>query len=603
MEEALQDEGDGGLDRLVGYKRTDIDVAGETAALEALCEAARQGTLTCDQETRLARFRAGDALGGVPLATTDAEGGTDTDAAMVDRYEHMWKGLARSFACVFLLSARLSEWPPTLVDIEDAYRRVDHPQPDVPDLFVSYLVGQARAGYHFCVGRLLVDALECALERTLIDHASARWPGFADPFAGRAVPRTTGGHGGDDDPVTVVDYFVVAAAREDTTEVVLITVAEDGAARAVAGASLVDGTPRDQIAVSVPVGVAGLCGDVHAYARFLPSFLGAIAARFQYESQPATARPAVEPDTNGVLNLVHALQEMPSLFDVPRAIVRVLDDLDAAPQVWWEAKVMCAWIEPGQLALALSLAAGAQAVAAVDLSLPLSLADAAAAAYAGPLDAPGLCAEAAARVAVQIWRRVCASKADDEGRLPGAGRLVEAAVALGAVPSASERLVPELLCGRLVEPAIRAMGRARGLAPPARPPAARIDALDAAAIDAMGRASRLAADLDPTVGGVVAMAGTVEKLGGRLDAVEDLGTGHRLAQALTRMLWPSADHDERAAWARLYAADPESTPAPDDIALLSGLASRTRIKVNDHHRATAGALCGLLALAVHLPSF
>ncbi|AVK74804.1 hypothetical protein pqer_cds_382 [Pandoravirus quercus] len=601
MEEALQDEGDNDdLDGLVDYERVDIDVAGETAALEALCEAARQGSLTRDQEARLARFRAGDAIGGVPLATTDPAGGSDTDAEMIDRYEHMWKGLARSFTCAFVLSARLSEWPPTPVDIEDAYRDMDHPQPDVPDLFVSYLVGQARAGYHYCVGRLLVDALVCALERTLIDHVSARWPGFADPFAGRAVPRTTDGHGDGDKPSTVVaDHFMVAAARQDTTEVVLITVTEDGAARAVAGASLVDGTPRDEIAVSVPVDVTGLCGGVCAYARFLPFFLGAIAAHFQYESQPA-ARPAVGPDTNGVFNLVYALQEMPSLFDVPHNVVRVLDDLDAAPQVWWEAKVLCAWIEPGQLALALSLAAGAQAVAAVDFSLPPSLADIAAVAYAGPLDAPGLCAEAAARVAVQIWRRVCASKADDEGRLPGAARLVEAAAALDVVPNASERLVPELLCGRLIEPVISVMGRARGLGPLARPPDARTDALDVAAVEAMGRASRLAADVDPGLGGV--MAGAVEKLGGRLDAAKDLGTGHRLAQALTQTLWPSADHDERAAWARLYAADPDSAPAPDDIALLSGLASRMGIEVNGHHRATAGALCGLLALAVHLPS-
>ncbi|QBZ81586.1 hypothetical protein pclt_cds_1000 [Pandoravirus celtis] len=544
------------------------------------------------------------------------------------RYARMWSHLADSRACIAFLSSRVDAWPPTLADVEQAYRDLDdayrercrtHDGDDDNDnneeeeenaaqSLIAYLIDDARAGDPY-PGDMLADALGQALQRMAAGVMSQRWPQYRDPFAGRSVPRHAHGSGcvsstaeGD------LDYYVVVARRSDTVEAVLLAVIEGSGACAVAGASLLHEAPCDRIAASMPVDVAGLCPSVRPYAFLLPTFLGAIANVLHIAPQPAVDEDAMgsgEVIISGARHVADSLQPLPSLFDMPRSVIAALDEIDDRVYAWRQPDELGGlWIEPGQLALALSLAAGARAAGAVDPP-PSSLADRAAAVYDGPLDAPGLCADAAALIAARIWRRVCADAADDMGRLPGAERLVDVALALDVAPTDVERAVPELLCGRLIEPAVRAMVRARGLgivADVQTMDTSGHPALDPPVIEAMGVAARLAPEDDPTSNGVMVLADVIARQGGRVDVERDLSCSHRLAGALTRTLWPSASIDERAAWARLYAADPASHPDPPDVALLEALASRMGIQVGDHHRATAGALCGLLALAVHWPA-
>jgi hypothetical protein len=595
--------------------RVQLYVADEVNKLEALCQSARSGQLSPGDKSRLERLREGDAVGGVSLSSIDTANDSNTDESFVERYERLWSGIAESRECVALLSLVGGDWPPTPADVEHVYRATDHTGTGAPGLFVRYLVAQARDGLHLYVTRLLADALVCARERLPIDGRPQRWPGFVEPFKGREMPCAAA-----TDPTrAAVDYFITVADRCDTVEVILAATAPvdpaaaagatDGdrsfGAYAVAGLSLASGTSCDRIVASMPIDVERLCGEVRPLARFLPAFLGAIAAHYQGSPKPAEW-PLVASETDGVDHALVVLRDMPSFFDVPRHVADALLRVDPDERTWHEARLSCAWFDSGQLALAVSMAAGAKAAASLERTetcLP-SLAEMAAAAYEGPLDSPVLCAEAASIAAVCAWRRACADEADDWGRLPQAHRLVEAAVALGVIPTEAEESTPERLCGRLVEPAVLALMRARAVHAPAAPR----DWVERARwhqpiVNAMGRASRLPSDLDLDNGQMAVIAGAIQEYaGGDPDAYQDLETGREAAEILTKILWPRPTVGEYAAWTRLYAADPLSEPHPDDVVTLSRLASRMGINVLDSHRETAGALCGLLALAVHSSS-
>ncbi|AGO85404.1 hypothetical protein psal_cds_1145 [Pandoravirus salinus] len=598
-----------------------LNVEAEVAALRALCHLAREGTPRPEQEAELARLKAGDVIGDVRLGDVDPAHGHYVDVRMIERYERMWSHLAASEACTAHMSTVASGWPPTLADVEQAYRDLDgayrrryrggdHTGGEDPSqALIVYLVAEARAGY-WSPGDILVDALVRTLERsasTMI--ASRHWPHCPDPFGGRSVPRHVHGSACVLSDEIDVDYFVLVARRSDTAEAVLVAVPEAGRAHAIAAASLLHGSPHDRAAASMPVDAAGTCRCVRPCASMLPAFLGAVATVLRKPASALHPEDGIgERDVaiaDGARHVSFAVQAIPSLYDAPRGVIQALHEIDDGPYAWRQAEQLCGlWIEPGQLALALSLAAGARAATMVDPPAS-SLTDMAAAAYEGPLDAPGMCDEAKALVATRIWRRVCSTAADAMGRLPDGERLIDVALALGVAPTDAERAVPELLCGRLIEPAVRAMVRARGLgivtdvqtmdAPDRR-------VLDVPAVQAMGVAARLAPDDDPTSNGVMVLADVIARQGGRVDVGRDLASSHHLAEALTRTLWPSASPDERAAWARLYAADPTSRPDPTDVALMEALALRMGIALGDHHRATAGALCGLLALAVHWPA-
>ncbi|AJF97010.1 hypothetical protein TW95_gp0276 [Pandoravirus inopinatum] len=623
------DHDDGGLYEPIasGFVSAGLDVEAEAAALDALCYWTRENIIRPDQEVELARLKAGDVLGDVRLADADPAHGSATDTQLIERYRRMWRRLADSDACVAHMSTVASGWPPTLADVERAYRDLDaayrrrchgsnpagDSEDDTAQTLIAYLAAEARAGRPY-PGDILADAVVRTLERsssTLV--ASQRWPHYPDPFGGRSVPRHVHGPACVASGEVDADYFVLAVCRSETAEAVLMSVPEGGRARAIAGASLLHDVSHKRIAASMPVDVTGLCRCVRPYATMLPTFLGAVATVLH---RPAYGPPedGIEEDqdhdddddviADGAWHVSSAMQAMPSLYDAPRSVVQAVDEIDDRPYAWRQAEQLCGLlIEPGQLALALSLAAGARAATMVDPPAS-SLADMAAAAYDGPLDAPGMCAEAGALVAARIWRRICAGSADDTGRLPGGGRLVEVALALDLAPTDAERAVPELLCGRLIEPIVRATMRARGMGMvgDVQPTDASSHTLGALTVRGMAIAARLAPENDPMTSGAMVLADAIAQRGGCVDLDRDLSNSHRLAEVFTRTLWPSAGGDECDAWERLYAADHTSRPDPADVALLEALASRMGIPVDDHHQVTAGALCGLLALAVHWPS-
>ncbi|AVK76410.1 hypothetical protein pneo_cds_803 [Pandoravirus neocaledonia] len=599
--------------------RATLNVEAEAARLQSLCLWAREGLLTARQADELARLKAGDAIGGVRLAEADVDHGSDTDERLIQRYARMWKRLDDARACVAFLALALAAWPPTLVDVERVYRDIEAAHrrrysisgddPNAADTLIAYLAAEARAG-HPCPGDILADALGQAVLRAMTVGVamSKRWPHCPDPFGGRPVPRHVHGAGcvSSSSPASGdFDYFLLVARRSDTAEAVLLSVPDDGDARAIAGVSLLHEIPCDRKAPTMPLDPTGLCPCVRPYAAFLPAFLGSVASVLHI---PTTALDNGDDAqsyvlADGIWQLVSALQPMPSLFDAPRKVVDVIDAIDDSPYAWRQAEQLCGIrIEPGQLALALSLAVGERAAAAIDLPMA-SLADMAGSVYAGPLDTPAMCAEAMALVATHIWRRVCAGAADARGQLPNADRLVGVALALGIVPSDAERAVPEFLCGRLMEPVVQAMMRARGFGTVANVPMADASTctLGAYAAEAMGVAARLSPDDNP-VGDTIILAEVIQQRGGHIDTHEDLSSNYALACAFARTLWPSASAAERDAWTRLYGADPASRPDPADAALLIQLALRMGIRVDDHHRDTAAALCGLLALAVHWPT-
>lgn len=613
------DDGDMPDSAAPGPVRAHLDVKAEVAALDALCYWARERIIRPDQEDELERLKAGDVLGGVRLADADPAHGSDTDTRLIERYRRMWQRLADSKACIAHMSGVASAWPPTLADVERAYRDLDAAhrrlchrgdrtcdgEDDPAQTLIAYLAAEARAGHPY-PGDILADAVSRALKRSNTLIASRRWPHYPDPFGGRLVPRHVHGPACVSPGEIDMDYFVVVACRSDTAEAVLMGVPEVGRARAIAGASLLHEAPPECVAASMPVDATDLCRCVRPYVAMLPAFLGAVATALH---GPVLVLPPAdgtkgEDDAvaDGAWHVSSAMQAMPSLYDAPRSVVQAVDEIDARPYAWRQAEQLCGlWLEPGQLALALSLAAGTRAATTVDLPAS-SLADRAAAVYDGPLDAPGLCAEAGALVAARIWRRVCADGADGTGRLSDAERLVEIALALDLAPTDAERAVPELLCGRLIEPIVRATMRARGMGMvgDVHTPDTSGHTLGALTVQAMAIAARLAPEEDPRTSGAVVLADAITQRGGRVNP--DITHSHSLAHVLTRTLWPSADRDERDAWARLYAADPTSQPDPADADLMEALALRMGIPADDHHRATAGALCGLLALAVHWPS-
>nr|UMO78375.1 hypothetical protein [Pandoravirus belohorizontensis] len=605
-----------------GPVRAGLDVDAEAAALDALCYWDRENIIRPDQEAELERLKAGDVLGGVRLADADPAHGSGSDTQLIERYRSMWRRLADREACITHMSTVASGWPPTLADVERAYRDLDAAyrrrcrggdpigdgEDDAAQSLIAYLAAEARAGHPY-PGDILADAVVRTLERsssTLI--ASRRWPHYPDPFGGRSVPRHVHGAACVESGQVDADYFVLAVCRSDTAEAVLVSVPESGRARAIAGASLLHDVSHKRIAASMPVDVTGLCRCVRPYVTMLPAFLGAVATvlhRPAYGSPDDNGQEEEEDDdviADGAWHVSSAMQTMPSLYDAPRSVIRAVDEIDDRPYAWRQAEQLRGlWIEPGQLALAISLAAGTRAATMVDPPVS-SLADRAAAAYDGPLNAPGLCAEAGALVAARIWRHVSAGGADGMGRLPEGERLVEIALALDLAPSEAERAAPELLCGRLIEPIVRATMRARGMGMVGDVKVTDVSGhtLGALTVQGMAIAARLAPEEDPRTSGAMVLADAITRRGGHVDP--GITHSHRLAEVLTRTLWPSADRGECSAWARLYAADPTSRPDPDDVALMEALASRMGIPVDDHHRATAGALCGLLALAVRWPS-
>ncbi|AGO83102.1 hypothetical protein pdul_cds_880 [Pandoravirus dulcis] len=613
------DDGDMPDSAAPGPVHAHLDVKAEVAALDALCYWARERIIRSDQEDELERLKAGDVLGDVRLADADPTHGSDTDTQLIERYRRMWQRLADSKACVAHMSTVASGWPPTLADVERAYRDLDAAyrrrchggdhigdgEDDPARTLITYLAAEARAGHPY-PGDILADAVSRALERSNTLITSRRWPQYPDPFGGRLVPRHAHGSAcvssGDID----VDYFVLVACRSDTAEAVLMGVPEAGRARAIAGASLLHEAPPECVAASMPVDATDLCRCVRPYVAMLPAFLGAVAAALHKPVLVLPSEDRVKEEdvalADGAWHVSSAMQAMPSMYDAPHSVIQAVDEIDDRPYAWRQAEQLFGLrLEPGQLALALSLAAGTRAATMVDLPAS-SLADRAATAYDGPLDAPGLCAEAGALVAARIWRRVCADGADGKGQLPDGERLIEIALALDIAPTDAERAVPELLCGRLIEPIVRATMRARGMGMvgDVRVPDASGHTLGALTVQGMAIAARLAPEEDPRTSGAVVLADAITQRGGHVDP--GITHSHSLAEVLTRTLWPSANRDECDAWARLYAADPTSRPDPDDAALMEALASRMGIPVDDHHRATAGALCGLLALAVHWPS-
>lgn len=616
------DDGDMPDSTAPGPARAHLDVEAEAAALDALCYWARERIIRPDQEDELERLKAGDVLDGVRLADADQTHGSDTDTQLIERYRRMWRRLADSKACIAHMSTVASGWPPTLADVERAYRDLDAAywrrchggdrtgdgEDDPAQTLIAYLAAEVRAGHPY-PGDILADAVSRALERPHTLITSRRWPQYPDPFDGRSVPRHV--HGsvcvspGDVD----MDYFVLVACRSDAAEAVLMGVPEGGRARAIAGASLLHGASHKHIAASMPVDVTGLCRCVRRHASMLPAFLGAVATVLPRRAYRSHENNGQEDDdgggdvlADGAWHVSSAMQVMPSLYDAPHSVIQAIDEIDDRPYAWRQAELLDGlWIEPGQLALALSLTAGARAATTVDPPA-LSLADRAAAVYDGPLDAPGLCTEAAALVAARIWRRVCADDADGKGQLPHGERLIEIALALDIAPTDAERAVPELLCGRLIEPIVRATMRARGMGMvgDVQVPDVSGHALGALTVQGMAIAARIAPEEDPRTSGAMVLADAITQRGGHVDP--NITHSHSLAEVLTRALWPSANRDERDAWTRLYAVDPTSRPDPGDAALMEALASRMGISVGDHHRATAGALCGLLALAVRWPS-
>ncbi|AJF97015.1 hypothetical protein TW95_gp0281 [Pandoravirus inopinatum] len=231
-----------------------LDVEAEEAVLVTLCHWAREGLLTPEQGVELARLKAGDILDGVRLADISPAHGSHTDGRLVMRYARMWSHLADSRACIAFLSSRVDAWPPTLADVEQAYRDLDdayrercrtHDGDDDNDnneegeenagqSLIAYLIDDARAGDPY-PGDMLADALDQALQRMATGTMSQRWPQYRDPFAGRSVPRHVHGSGcvsstaeGD------LDYYVVVAHRSDTVEAVLLAVTKGSGACAVA---------------------------------------------------------------------------------------------------------------------------------------------------------------------------------------------------------------------------------------------------------------------------------------------------------------------------------------------------------------------------------
>jgi len=388
--------------------------------------------------------------GAMQAPTARARSGASFCETLAESYRVLWSALAsdpKALEAVLQLSSvhKGSEWPPTFVQVQEAYAAVAPNAEDRLKAFDKYALQNELDAAQYMVTILGNEV------RKRFAALPTEWEPLVDRYAGTdALDECDRGR----------HYFILETDRGNEIEMLLLVEkSPDGQVVDVGDVTVPSGPLQITVSKESGIHVVNAYNHSEPRTKYLPGDVSDSMAMLFLAALPTqlgATGTIMDPPPAGLTQVRQAMVDVDKYSRLPD---NVRDHLKRRwnKSEWSIYPMRAVWLNACQLTIALRLFQGqlyARTFKEENQPFQQTLASMAAMAHQGEFPRGLLLPEAPEqlrhRAAAQVWQTTCAAPASMPlGRLSGAGRLIDVARIFDIAPTQAQLEMPELLCSDL----------------------------------------------------------------------------------------------------------------------------------------------------------